>query len=67
MESTQFTLSMAVGAAIGAVLVAMLFCYLLAFEPGGFRVADEAAHRMIVIGLFLGALLGKVFSRYRPH
>jgi hypothetical protein len=52
----------AIGAGIGALLGAVLFDYLLAFEPGGFRVGVGGA----MIGATLGAVLGWVLSRPRP-
>jgi hypothetical protein len=66
MERRQFHLGIGIGAAIGALLAVVLFCYLLAFEPGGFRVAIGAGVGIIMIGMLLGAIFGWVFSRSRP-
>ena len=57
---------MGIGAAIGALLAAVFFCYLLAFEPGGFSVGTEVGVGLLMIGLLLGAILGWIFSRSRP-
>lgn len=57
---------MGIGAAIGAILGAVLYNYLLAFEPRGFSVGSEAFFGPLLIGMILGAFLGWVFSRPRP-
>ncbi len=54
-----------IGAAIGAVLAAVVYCYLIAFEPGGFTVPDRVGGGMILVGVFLGAILSWLFSRLR--
>lgn len=54
-----------IGAAIGAVLAAVLYCYLIAFEPGGFTVPDPVSGVMILVGVFLGSILSWLFSHLR--
>jgi high-affinity Fe2+/Pb2+ permease len=54
-----------IGAAIGAVLAAVLYCYLIAFEPGGFTVPNWVGGVMIMVGVFLGSILSWLFSRLR--
>jgi hypothetical protein len=66
MERRGFRSGIAIGAAIGALLAAVSFCYLLAFEPGGFKVGANASIGMLMIGVILGALFGWVFSSPRP-
>lgn len=68
MERRKLNLGIAIGAAIGAVLAAGLYNYLLAFAPGGFRLSAGSLAGLIMIadGMILGALLGWVFSRSRP-
>src|SRR4051812_14094431 len=66
MEGRQFHSGIAIGVAIGALLAAASFCYLLAFEPGGFKVGINVGVGMMMIGLTLGAILGWAFSRPRP-
>ena len=65
MERRGFRSGIAIGAAIGALLAAVSFCYLLAFEPGGFKVATSAGIGMLMIGMILGSILGCVFSHPR--
>ncbi len=66
MERKWFRYGIAIGAAIGAVLAAVSYCYLIAFEPGGFEVGTDAGVGMMMIGMILGSILGWVFSRPRP-
>jgi high-affinity Fe2+/Pb2+ permease len=61
----QPNLAVGIGAAIGAVLAAVLYCYLIAFEPGGFTVPDPVGGVMILVGVFLGSILSWLFSRLR--
>ncbi len=60
-------LAIGIGAAIGAVLAAVLHNFLIAFEPGGFTAdaVSDVGLIMIVMGMALGASLGWLFSRLR--
>jgi high-affinity Fe2+/Pb2+ permease len=68
MERRKPNLAIGIGAAIGAVLAAVLYCYLLALEPGGFQVSAGSLVGLIMIadGMILGVILGWIFSRSRP-
>ena len=69
MERRQPSLSIAIGAAVGAVLAAVLHNLLIAFEPWGFTAdaVSDVGLIMILIGMVLGASLGWVFSRYKAR
>lgn len=66
MESRQFHRGILIGEVIGLLLAAVLFVYLLVFEPGGFRVGLHTGIGAAMIGMILGAVLGWAFSRPRP-
>jgi hypothetical protein len=66
MERRQFHRGILIGEVIGLLLAAVLFVYLLAFEPGGFRVGFHTGIGAAMIGIILGAILGWAFSRPRP-
>ena len=63
--SDNMKVAIAIGAAIGAVLGAVLYCYVIAFEPGGFTAdaVSDLGLIVIVIGMALGASLVWLFSR----
>ena len=63
--SDNTKVAIAIGAAIGAVLPAVLHNFLIAFEPWGFTAdaVSDVGLVMIVIGMALGASLVWLFSR----
>jgi len=63
--SDNMKVARAIGAAIGAVLAAVVHNFLIAFNPGGFTAdaVSDAGLIMIVIGMALGWSLVWLFSR----
>ena len=65
MERRRRAKAIGIGAAIGALVSAVVFDYILAFEPGGISVSAAAALPAIMIGAAIGTIIAAVLTNRR--